>query len=125
MKKVIAALAFLFLLAQPALAEGEGDAWFGFGMTTSVSLFMNITSMAVNNLQPDSEAERAGVRNGQKVTAIAGCRIPGCGAREARKLFDVALGETVVFAFEREDGSTFEVPLKAMRWEVRSGASSQ
>lgn len=125
MKRVVVAIAFSLLLAQPALAEGEGDTWFGFGMTTSVSLFMNITSMVVNNLQPDSEAERAGVRNGQKITAIAGCKIPGCGARKAQALFNVAVGETVVFSLEREDGSTFQAPLKATKWEAKSKASTQ
>lgn len=114
-------IAVVLLAAASAPAQAEEGAWFGFGLTTSVSLFLNVTSAVVNHLHPNSAAAAAGVENGHHLVAIGDCAIPGCGARKAQKLLNVPVGTSVRFTFEKTDGTRFQVPLTA----INRGAVAQ
>lgn len=91
-----------------ALAEGS------VGITAEVSVdgFFSpeITEFKINEVRSGSPAEKAGVKIGQLVIELDGCKIPGCSASKAKKIMDKEAGEVLPLLVKNQDGS--EILLK-------------
>ncbi|MCE9687394.1 PDZ domain-containing protein [Shewanella sp. AS16] len=71
-----------------------------------------LTSFSIQEVTPNSPAEKAGIIAGQKIIAIENCHIPGCASSEAKKLMKKESGETLNLLLENKDGS--HVPVKVV-----------
>lgn len=91
-----------------ALAEGK----IGIVAGVSVDGFFSpeITEFKIDNVQSGSPAEKAGIKVGQLVIELDGCKIPGCPADKAKKLMAKETGEILPLLVKNLDGS--EVLLK-------------
>jgi len=74
-----------------------------------------VMSFIIENVKPNSPAEKAGIVAGQKIISIEGCKIPGCPASKAKKLMRKESGDILQLVLENEDGSQvpLEVPMNA------------
>ena len=97
-----------FFLPFIAFAEGK----IGIAAGVSVDGFFNpeITEFKIDEVHSGSPAEKAGVKVGQLVLELDGCKIPGCPADKVKKLMDKEIGEILPLLVKNPDGS--EVLLK-------------
>jgi len=91
-----------------AFAEGK----IGIAAGVSVDGFFSpeITEFKIDKVHSGSPAEKAGVKVGQLVLELDGCKIPGCPADKAKKIMDKKTGEILLLLVKNLDGS--EVLLK-------------
>lgn len=116
--KLAAAIIAVAAVVSPATAMAEGG-FFGFGIKVEAGWFIvnpKIKSATVRELQPDSEAGRKGVSNGDRITRVGECVIPGCRGKLAEKMLDVDVDVTREFEFLRPDGSAYTLELTAIPW---------
>ena len=97
-----------FFLPFSVFAEGK----IGIAAVVSVDGFFSpeITEFKIDKVHSRSPAEKAGVKVGQLVIELDGCKIPGCPADKAKKLMDKEKGEILPLLVKNPDGS--EVLLK-------------
>lgn len=116
-RPVAAGLVTALMLATPALAASDG--YFGFGIKVEAGWFIlnpKIQSATVRELLPDSEAQKKGVQNGDRITRVGSCDIPGCRGKLAEKMIDVDAGVSREFDLQRSDGSRYTIELTAIPW---------
>lgn len=114
--KTLMIVLILTLVPTWALAA---DGYWGFGIRVEAGgFFLNpkIESATVRQLLPGSEAAEKGVADGDRITRVGDCEIPGCRGKLARKMIDVDPGVTRRFDLVRPDGSTYSVTLTAIEW---------
>jgi len=72
----------LCLISVSTYATEKGNK--GFKISAIIVGFFNseVESAKVKSVEPDSEASSLGVKKGDKIIAIQGCKIPGCPADE-------------------------------------------
>jgi len=105
MLRYIKALAFIFLITSFTVsAETKGHV----GLTVNVSVegyfSPKLSEVEVTDVLPSSPAELAGIKVGQKILSIDGCRVPGCPAYEAKELMNKKPGETLSLLVSNVDG---------------------
>ena len=109
--KLFFTLGLLVLLSSPAIAKDKG--YTGFTLDVGVSVFFSpeLVSADVKKIDADSPAEKSGIKVGDKLIAIDGCKIPGCPAKEGKKLISKQKGELLPLTLQRADGTEYSVSL--------------
>ena len=109
--KLFFTLGLLVLLSSPAIAKDKG--YTGFTLDVGVSGFFSpeLVSADVKKIDADSPAEKSGIKVGDKLFAIDGCKIPGCPAKEGKKLISKQKGELLPLTLQRADGTEYSVSL--------------
>lgn len=109
--KLFFTLGLLVLLSSPAIAKDKG--YTGFTLDVGVSGFFSpeLVSADVKKIDEDSPAEKPGIKVGDKLIAIDGCKIPGCPAKEGKKLISKQKGELLPLTLQRADGTEYSVSL--------------
>ena len=107
--KPLLILCLFFLLSFGANAEEKG--YTGFTLDVGVSGFFSpeLVSADVKKIDAGSPAEKAGIKVGDKLIAIDGCKIPGCPAKEGKKLISKQKGEQLPLVLQRADGTEYSV----------------
>jgi C-terminal processing protease CtpA/Prc len=92
-----------FFIPFIALADGK----IGIAAGVSVDGFFNpeITEFKIDEVHSGSPAEKAGIKAGQLVIELDGCKIPGCPAGKAKKLMDKKTGDILPLLVKNPDGS--------------------
>jgi C-terminal processing protease CtpA/Prc len=98
----------------PDLTALQPRGWFGFGLSMSGSINQDDdedtarwrfdSSPTIRSIEPDSPADRAGLREGDKLTHIDGVRIDS--NRGGRKFSNMEPGDTVEWTYERKGKSS-------------------
>ncbi len=106
---VIIGLSVLFSFS--VFAEEKG--YTGFTLEVGVSGFFSpeLVNADVIKIDPDSPADKSGIKVGDKLIAIEDCKIPGCGAQEGKKLISKLKGQLLPLTLQRADGSEYSVSL--------------
>ena len=109
--KLFSTLGLLILFSSSSIAEEKG--YTGFTLDVGVSGFFSpeLMSADVKKVDPDSPAERSGIKVGDKLITIDGCKIPGCPAQEGKKLISKLKGQLLPLTLQRADGSIYSVNL--------------
>lgn len=109
--KLLSIIGLLVLLTTAAIAEDKG--YTGFTLDVGVSGFFSpeLVSADVIKIDADSPAEKSGINVGDKLIAIDGCKIPGCPAKEGKKLISKLSGQLLPLTLQRADGSEYSVSL--------------
>ncbi|MBC3765214.1 PDZ domain-containing protein [Neptunicella marina] len=101
MKKIVLFTLLTFTVIAPAQAE--------IGLKASIStkgLFnAELTEFIIEAVTEGSPAQKAGLKAGDIVIAIADCKIPGCDASDAKKLMKRKAGEILPLTIKKEDGT--------------------
>lgn len=107
--KVLLVIALTLLSNFSFAVEGKR----GFVMDVAVGGFFSpeIKSAKVISLESGSNAEKAGIKIGDELVSVYECKIPGCPAKEAKKMMTKEQGETLSLVFRREDNSVYNVEL--------------
>lgn len=100
----------LISLFLPFAAFAEGKIGIVAGVSVDGFFSPEITEFKIDNVQSGSPAEKAGIKAGQLVIELDGCKIPGCPADKAKKLMAKETGEILPLLVKNLDGS--EVLLK-------------
>lgn len=109
--RILVLLVSFLLVCNQAFAEEEGKR--GFVMDVSVSGFFSpdVKQAKVTSVVPHSNAEKLGIKVGDQLISVFDCKIPGCPAKEAKKMMTKAKGEILSLTFVREDNSEYSVEL--------------
>ncbi|MEW6983934.1 hypothetical protein AAD001_14880 [Colwelliaceae bacterium 6471] len=110
-KRLKVVLLSILFFVNTAYADNEGKR--GFVMDVAVSGFFSpeVKSAKVISLEPDSNAEKTGIKIGDELVSVHECQIPGCSAQKAKKLMTKNTGETVLLSFRQEEQTTYSVEL--------------
>jgi len=109
--KLVAIIGLLIMFSVWVYAEDRG--YTGFTLDVSVSGFFSpeLVSIDVKEVKPDSPAEKSGIRVGDKLIEIDGCKIPGCPAHEGKRLISKPKGQLLPLMLQRADGSEYSATL--------------
>ncbi len=101
----------LFLSSFTSLASEKG--YTGFTLDVGVSGFFSpeLVSADVKKIDANSPADKAGIQVGDKLIAIADCKIPGCPAKKGKKLITKEKGQQLPLTLQRDDGTIYSVSL--------------
>lgn len=99
------------LLATSAVHAEAMDAFFGYSIKADVDYTLDLESAVISAVIPDSPAARAGILQGDSITEIEGCAIPGCGAYKSKRLLDKAIGAPLHLKLKHADGTAFTATL--------------
>ena len=93
------------------LSEEQGDK--GFKMDVNVSGFFSpeVTKATISSIVEGSSAEKEGIKVGDDVVAIDGCKIPGCSASTAKSSLQKKVGENVTLSMLKPNGKTYEATI--------------
>lgn len=72
-----------------------------------------IDSAKIVKVKVGSDADKLGIKAGDKIISIDGCEVPSCPAREGEKLMDKPKGQLIPLILQRSDGSTYSANLTA------------
>ena len=100
----------LISLFLPFGAFAEGKIGIAAGVSVDGFFSPEITEFKIDEVHSGSPAEKAGIKVGQLVIELDGCKIPGCPADKAKKLMDKEVGAILPLLVKNPDGS--EVLLK-------------
>ncbi|MBA6287858.1 PDZ domain-containing protein [Colwellia sp. MB3u-4] len=95
----------LISLFLPFAAFADGKIGIAAGVSVDGFFSPEITEFKIDKVHPGSPAEKAGVKVGQLVIELDGCKIPGCPADKAKKLMDKEIGEILPLLVKNLDGS--------------------
>jgi len=104
----------LLLISSITLSvEASDKKEIGFKLNVTVKGFFSpeVTSATVKSVTPGSLAESLGVKAGEKLIAIANCKIPGCPAGKAKGYISQDIGTEVSFEFSSQAGKTYSVTI--------------
>ena len=102
----ITLLIFIALLfSYSSLAEERGRIGLTLDITTGGIFSHELTELKVKSIDSNSPAEKAGIKVGQKILSIDGCKIPGCSASKSKKLLTRKPGDILPLLIERSDGT--------------------
>jgi C-terminal processing protease CtpA/Prc len=106
MRVLIAILLTMFSFHTFSEEQGEK----GFKMDVNVSGFFSpeVTKATIKSVVQGSSAEKEGVKVGDDVVAIDGCKIPGCSASIAKESLQKSVGEVVILSMLKPNGDTYE-----------------
>ncbi|MCW8832218.1 MAG: PDZ domain-containing protein [Colwellia sp.] len=109
--KLFSILGLLAVLSFSVIAEEKG--YTGITLEVGVSGFFSpeLTSAEVKKIDANSPAEKVGIKTGDKLIAIDGCKIPGCPAQEGKKLISKLKGQVLPLILQRSDGSEYSVSI--------------
>ena len=109
--KLVSILGVFFMFSAFVHAEDKG--YTGFTLDVGVSGFFSpeLVSADVKKIDANSPAEKSGLKVGDKLIAIDGCKIPGCPAQEGKKLISKLKGQLLPLTLQRADGSEYSVSL--------------
>ena len=95
-------------LSFSSFADSHGEK--GFKMDVNVSGFFSpeVTKATIKSVNENSSAEKQGIKIGHEVTAIDGCKIPGCSASIAKESLQKSVGEVVILSMLKPNGETYE-----------------
>lgn len=96
----------------PFAVFAEGKIGIAAGVSVDGFFSPEITEFKIDNVESGSPAEKAGIKIGQLVIELDGCKIPGCPADKAKKLMVKETGEILPLLVKNVDGS--EVLLKIL-----------
>lgn len=117
----IALLAAALLAATAAKAEAPA-AFFGYSIKVDVDYTLDLESALITTVVADSPAATAGIAQGDHVTEIEGCAVPGCGAYKAKRLMAKAIGEPLHLKLKHADGTAFSATLIGITPPAKTGA---
>ncbi|MBB3169521.1 PDZ domain-containing protein [Simiduia aestuariiviva] len=83
------------LAALPSEAHAEGSIGIAAAVSTKGIFSPEIERFTISDVHKDSAAQAAGLKVGDQVVAIDGCRIPGCPAKKAKSLMSREPGEVL------------------------------
>lgn len=95
----------LIFLLFPFAVFAEGKIGIAVGVSVDGFFSPEITEFKIDEVHSGSPAEKAGVKVGQLVIELDGCKIPGCPANKAKKLMDKETGEILPLLVKNLDGS--------------------
>ena len=95
----------LICLFFPFVAFAKGKVGIAVGVSVDGFFSPEITEFKIDEVHSGSPAEKAGVKVGQLVIELDGCKIPGCPADKAKKLMDKETGEILLLLVKNLDGS--------------------
>ncbi len=99
-------LIFIALIVSfSSFAEDKGRIGLTLDITTGGIFSHDLTELKVKSIVSNSPAEKAGIKVGQKIMSIDGCKIPGCSASKAEKLLKRKPGDILPLLIERNDGT--------------------
>lgn len=107
--KAMVLLIPLFFTGMAHADEGKR----GFVMNVSVSgLFRpKVKRAEVVTVEKNSNAEKSGIKVGDKLVSVFDCKIPECSAKKAKSYFKKEAGESVFLSFVRPDGTQYDIDL--------------
>lgn len=94
----------------PFCAFAEGKIGIAAGVSVDGFFSPEITEFKIDEVHSGSPAEKAGVKVGQLVIELDGCKIPGCPADKAKKIMSKEAGAILPLLVKNPDGS--EILLK-------------
>ena len=109
--KLLSTIGLLVLVSSSVNAADKG--YTGFTLEVGVSGFFSpeLVSADIKKIDVDSPAEKSGIKVGDKLIVIDGCKIPGCPAQEGKKLISKLKGQLLPLTLQRTDGSEYSVNL--------------
>lgn len=99
------------LLAASAVHAEPLEPFFGYSIKVDVDYTLDLESAVISAVLPGSPAANAGILQGDSITEIEGCAVPGCGAYKARRLMDKSIGEPLHLKLKHANGSVFSATL--------------
>lgn len=99
------------LLAASASSAEAPEPFFGYSIQVDVDYTLDLESAVITAVVPGSPAAKAGIRQGDSITEIESCAVPGCGAYKAKRLMDKAIGEPLHLKLKHADGTVFSATL--------------
>ncbi len=105
---------FISLLSHTVIAAEKRDTGFKLDVTVKGFFSPEVTSAVVKSVSHGSVAESKGVKVGDKLLAIADCKIPGCPANIAKDHISQAKGTLVNFLFSPQNGEIYMVTIPLM-----------
>lgn len=101
------------LVLTPFMSNASEKGYTGFTLEVGVNGFFSpeLVSADVKKIDADSPAEKAGIQVGDKLIAIADCKIPGCPAKKGKKLISKQKGQKLPLTLQRDDGTIYSVNL--------------
>lgn len=114
MKKTIHSLLIASLLCLATAQAGEPGG-FGFNAAISVNGVFSPTLVAVKiaKVNPNSAADKAGMKIGDEIIEIDGHQVPGAKASDIQQLMVKEVGQTVAMKLKRENGEVFSLKMVA------------
>ena len=96
----------LFILTTSFTASAEKKGHIGFTVDVSVDGYFSptLSEVEVTEVVENSPAELAGIKAGQKILSIDGCKVPGCPAKKAKKLMARKSGDILPLLVNNADG---------------------
>jgi len=107
----ILVLLMSFLLATNLAFAEEGKRGFVMDVTVSGFFSPDVEKAKVTSVVPHSNAEKLGIKVGDQLVSVFDCKIPGCPAKEAKKMMTKEKGDILSLTFVREDNSEYSVEL--------------
>jgi C-terminal processing protease CtpA/Prc len=109
--KLIAIFLLLLTFCNTSYAAEKGKR--GFITRWEIVGFFSpeIKSAKIKSVEPNSNAEKIGIKVGDRLIAINDCLIPGCSTSDAKKLTNKEAGEVLFLSLIHEDDTEYSVEL--------------
>lgn len=105
----------LILLLVPFTVQAEDKGYMGFSIKTSISGIFKpkLKQVLVKEVITGSPADKAGLKPGNQIIEIDGCKIPGCPVEKAKSLMNKKKGNALILLIATELDQPKEIKITA------------